>query len=71
MGDPIILAIAERYGKNAGQVILRYETQCGIIVLPKSVTPARIAGNIDVLDFELNVDEMAAMAALDGRMAPL
>lgn len=70
LSDPVIVGIAEKYGKNAGQVILRYEVQLGIIVLPKSVTPSRIAGNIEIFDFELTAEEMAAMAALDGRAEP-
>ena len=62
---PAIQSAAEKYGKNAGQVILRFEVQEGIIVLPKSTNPARIAGNIDIFDFELTDAEMDAIRALD------
>ena len=62
---PAIQSAAEKYGKNAGQVILRFEVQEGIIALPKSTNPARIAGNIDIFDFELTDDEMDAIRALD------
>lgn len=62
---PAIQSAAEKYGKNAGQVILRFEVQEGIIALPKSTNPARIAGNIDIFDFELTDFEMNAIRALD------
>lgn len=67
LSDPVIVGIAEKYGKNAGQVCLRFLVQQGIIILPKSVTPSRIAGNIELFDFELTADEMDAIRALDGR----
>lgn len=60
-----VTQLAERYGKNAGQVILRFEVQEGFIVLPKSTNPERIKGNIDIFDFELTADEMEQMRALD------
>ncbi len=57
--------LARKYGKNAGQVILRFEVQEGFIVLPKSTNPERIKGNIDIFDFELTTDEMEQMRTLD------
>lgn len=57
--------IGERYGKNIGQVILRFETQDGMIVLPKSVHPERIKSNLDIFDFTLTEDEMNVIRALD------
>lgn len=63
--NPGISEIAEKYGKNAGQVILRFEVQEDLIVLPKSTNPERIAGNIDIFDFELTDEEMEKMRALD------
>ena len=65
LNHPAIVKLAEKYGKNAGQVILRFEVQDGLIVLPKSTNPGRIAGNIDIFDFELTADEMDALRALD------
>ena len=62
---PAIVAAAEKYGKNAGQIILRFEVQEGIIVLPKSTNAQRIAGNLDVFDFELTDAEMESIRALD------
>ena len=63
--NPVITALAEKYGKNAGQIILRFEVQEGFIVLPKSTNPERIKGNIDIFDFELTADEMDSIRALD------
>lgn len=60
-----IAAIGEKYGKNVGQVILRFEVQEGMIVLPKSTNPERIKSNLDIFDFELTDDEMEVMRGLD------
>ncbi|MFJ1794956.1 aldo/keto reductase [Kitasatospora griseola] len=65
LNDPAITAIAERTGKSAAQVVLRWHLQLGNLVIPKSVTPARIRQNLDVFDFTLTDDEMAAIAATD------
>lgn len=65
LSHPAITKLAEKYGKNAGQVILRFEVQDGLIVLPKSTHPERIAGNLDIFDFALTEDEMDALRALD------
>ncbi|MRH71987.1 aldo/keto reductase [Lactobacillus reuteri] len=63
--EPAITAIAEKYGKNAGQVILSFENQEGIVVFPKSVHEARIKSNLDIFDFELTDEEMDQIRALD------
>lgn len=63
--DPVIAALAAKYGKDAGQVILRFINQEGGIVFPKSTNPTRIKSNLDIFDFELTADEMDAMRALD------
>ena len=63
--DPVILGIAQAHGKSPAQVMLRWGLQHGRSVIPKSTKPARIAENIDVFDFELAADEMAAIDALD------
>ncbi len=65
LAHPLILALAEKYQKNAGQIILRFEVQEGFIVLPKSTNPQRIAGNIDIFDFELETQEMEQLRNLD------
>lgn len=63
--NPVITALAEKYGKNVGQVILRFEVQEGFIALPKSTNPERIQSNLNVFDFELTDDEMNEIRALD------
>ena len=63
--NPILTGIAERHGKSVGQVVLRWLTQRGIVVIPKSVKPERIAENFAIFDFTLAPDDMAAIATLD------
>lgn len=63
--DPTIVAIAQAHGRTAGQVVIRWHLQLGNVVIPKSVTPARIAENFDVFDFELSGAEMEAIEDLD------
>jgi diketogulonate reductase-like aldo/keto reductase len=63
--DPRILGIARAHGRTPAQVMLRWHLQQGRQVIPKSVTPARIAENFDVFDFELGAEELAAIDALD------
>lgn len=63
--DPVIVEIAEAHGKSPAQVMLRWGIQHGRSVIPKSTKPNRIAENIDVFDFELTSEEMAAIDALD------
>ena len=65
LNEPVISEIAEKYCKNAGQVILRFENQEGIIVFPKSTNPERIKSNMEIFDFELTGDEMDKLRALD------
>ncbi len=63
--DPTIVEIAEAHGKTPAQVMLRWHLQQGRQVIPKSVTPSRIAENIDVVDFELTAEQLSAIDALD------
>ncbi|MFD6347366.1 aldo/keto reductase [Streptomyces roseolus] len=65
LDDPAIAAIAAAHGKSPAQVVIRWHLQLGNVVIPKSVTPARIRANIDVFDFVLTDEEMAAIAGLD------
>ena len=62
---PVLTKIGEKYGKTAAQVALRWNTQRGVSILPKSVRAERIAVNLDILDFALNEAEMAEIAKLD------
>ena len=63
--NPAIVKMAQKYGKNTGQIILRFEVQEGFIILPKSTNPERIAGNINIFDFELTDEEMNTIRAMD------
>lgn len=65
LNNETVKALAEKYGKNAGQIILRFETQEGAIVLPRSTNPQRLAGNLDIFDFELSEYELNSLRALD------
>ena len=63
--DPVIGAIAKAHDKTPAQVMLRWHVQQGRSVIPKSTKPQRIAENIDVFDFDLTGEELAAIDALD------
>ena len=63
--NELLLSIAAKYKKSVAQVILRWVSQRGIIVLSKSVRKERMMENISVLDFELSTDDMAAITTLD------
>ena len=63
--DPDIGDIATAHNKTPAQVMLRWHLQQGRSVIPKSTNPQRIAENIDVFDFELSTEELAAIDALD------
>lgn len=72
LGEQAVTAIAADHGVTPAQVILRWHLQQGRIIIPKSVTPARIRENLDVFGFELAETELAAIDALerDGRTGP-
>jgi 2,5-diketo-D-gluconate reductase A len=63
--DPVIGEIANAHGKTPAQVMLRWHLQQNRQVIPKSVTPSRIAENFDVFDFDLSTEQLAAIDALD------
>ena len=65
LSNPIITRLAKKYGKNAGQIILRFEVQDGVITLPKSTNLERIKTNLDIFDFTLTEGEMDEIRALD------
>ena len=72
LSDPVVTAIAERFGRTPAQVVLRWHIQQdGVIAVPKSGTPSRIRENLAVFDFALGSEEMAAVSGLakpDGRV---
>lgn len=65
LDDPVIKGIAEKHGKSAAQVCIRWAIDRGTVVIPKSTKPHRIKENFDVLDFKLSDEEVAAITALD------
>ena len=68
--NPVLTAIGAKHGKTAGQVTLRALIQQDVIVIPKSVRRARMEENLDVFDFSLDEEDMAAFAALDDGSFP-
>ncbi|MBF0724174.1 aldo/keto reductase [Sanguibacter inulinus] len=72
LSEEAITTIADRLGRTPAQVVLRWHLQQGRVVIPKSVTPSRIAENIALFDFELTGDDLAAIDGLerDGRVGP-
>ena len=62
---PVVKKLAEKYGKTVAQIVLRWHLEIGNIAIPKSVTPERIKENLDVFNFSLETDEVAAITALN------
>lgn len=62
---PVLIEIGEKYGKSAAQVVLRWNIQRGVIVIPKSVHENRIRENIDIWDFELSERDMKEIRQLN------
>ena len=67
--NELLLSIAGRYKKTVAQVILRWLTQRGVVVIPKSVRKERIVENFDIFDFELSGEDMNAIVALDTKQS--
>ena len=65
LADQVVLGLADKHARTPAQVVLRWHLQLGNVVIPKSITPARIAENIAVFDFALDEDDMAVLASLD------
>ena len=63
--NPVILRIGEKYGKTAAQVMLRWNIQRGVVVIPKSTHIGRMEENFKVFDFALSDEDMTAISALD------
>lgn len=63
--NPVLTAIGEKYGKTSAQVMLRWNIQRGVVVLPKSTHIERMEQNFNVFDFALSDEDMALIAALD------
>ena len=69
--NPTVKAIAGRHGKTTAQVMLRWLNQRGVVVIPKSVSKARMAENLDIFDFALDDEEMRRMTVLDTGKSPI
>lgn len=67
--NPVLDGIGKKYGKSVAQVALRWLIQRDVIIIPKSVHIERMQQNIDILDFELSQEDMAAIAALDTKQS--
>ncbi|MEU4252604.1 aldo/keto reductase [Amycolatopsis sp. NPDC026612] len=65
LGDPVLTRLAEKHGRTAAQVVLRWHVQLGNIVFPKSSSPERMRQNLDVFGFALDDEEMAEIGRLD------
>lgn len=69
--EPLLQAIGARYGKTPGQVTLRWQVQQGVVTIPRTKNPARLAENFAIFDFALSDEEMAQIHGLarpDGRI---
>ncbi|MFF1615094.1 aldo/keto reductase [Amycolatopsis sp. NPDC058278] len=65
LGDPVLTGLAEKHGRTAAQIVLRWHVQLGNVVFPKSASPGRMRENIDVFGFELDDEDMAEIGRLD------
>lgn len=65
LNHPVILRLAEKYGKSAGQIILRWHLDTGVAAVPRSGNPKRIIDNISVFDFQLTPDELEEIKSID------
>ena len=73
LDDPILTEIAAKHGRSPAQIIIRWHLDSGLVVIPKSVNPARLRENIDALDLRLDAGDLARIASLDspsGRIGP-
>lgn len=78
MDDPLLAPLVKKYNKTPGQILLRWGLQKNFVILPKSVTHARIEENKDIFDFELSKEDMQSLTtekyepcAWDPTTAPL
>lgn len=66
--NPVITGIAEKYGKSPAQVVLRWDNERGVIVIPKSVHHERMIENLSIFDFQLTADEVSRITGLNKDM---
>lgn len=65
LAEPVLAEVAAKHGRTVGQIVLRWHVQNGLVAIPKSRNPERMAENLAVFDFELDVDDLAAIDSLD------
>ena len=65
LDHPLLARLGAKHGRTPAQIVLRWHVQIGNVVIPKSVTPSRIAENIKIFDFSLDDEDLAAIATLD------
>lgn len=65
LNDPVLVEIANKYNKSTAQVILRWDIQTGVVTIPKSIKPHRIADNADIFDFELTQEDLNQISTLN------
>ncbi|MED4205236.1 aldo/keto reductase [Neobacillus mesonae] len=72
LSDPVINQLAEKYGKSAAQIVLRWDLQSKVVTIPKSIKEQRIIENANIFDFELTAEEMQTIDGLnkDERVGP-
>lgn len=63
--DQVITGLADKHGRTAAQIVLRWHIEIGNVVIPKSVTPSRVRENAEIFDFSLDEDDLTAIAQLD------
>ena len=63
--DPVLMYIADRYHKTVRQVVLRFQIQSGVVVIPKTMHPDRLKENFEVFDFGLEANEMEILRSFD------
>ncbi len=65
LSDPVLTEIAQKHGKSVAQVILRWDLQRGVVVIPGSSNPAHMEENISIFDFNLSDEDMVRIEALN------
>lgn len=69
LAEPLLLTLAAKYGKTPAQVVLRWDIQSGIVAIPKSANPQRMAENLDIFDFELDARDLSSLDGLENDAA--
>lgn len=65
LSAPVLSQLAEKHGKTPGQLVLRWHIQNGLVTIPKTASPERMAENLDVFDFALDPQDLAELSVLD------